>query len=825
MVKLPKGLQKKNKNKGKREEIKNLRDNNLQDYFLLNKDPQQRNESDLKLLEERLKTVRYTNERKTQFGLLLEIGETYKFLGPMEKAVEAFKQAIIIANELENTHQKFFALFQLGNAYIMQGFYNEALYYTQKAYECLEMDKNLGLFESTILDALGEIYSCLGNNKKAIDIYNKALSLVKKNKEGEHSKGLTLMSIAKVKSKMGLFSDSISLYQQALNIIRKLGDKRIEASILLELCTNYDYLGEIKKAIEYAQKSRKIYINLSLKIGIGTSSYHIGGMLFHYGDEGKALEYLSQSLKIFKEINNPLWSARTLWYLKEIYLNQGSVEKFKKAQDEALSLMQKTKSSLDLGQFLIDVTSEMTSRDYRIEDENEKVELLKISLDLQKKCLDTFQNTDSPQLIGKALTGIGYTYVKLKNYSEALKFYSAAVATYNSSGTINFLAITYTRIGELYRKQDNPTKALEYYRKSLKIYQKMLEKLEGTNLYLNFKSLFSFLPMLIEDIKETIYKSCFMENQSEIIENTKILAIDVCKKAVDANLKQIIPEIGKNSEAIREIINIAKKRKEEIKDLQAEITVIKNNHYKNKDHPEYYETITKKIITILKDETPHLEFWQERLNNNNFNQLYGESKEDLIAIRILMNYLDDYLEICLFQIAKIIEREIQHKIFEKFRNITQDLNQFTFNLKGSTFSGKIIKKIEHSHRRLLSFLNRKVKLTLGDFGLILEHVLLLQEQSIKVKLFDELGNFIINSISNKEQGALVDFLVRPFKFLNIPDSRFKDTRFNDLRNYVAHPKDSTSRLQLKINKAFINRLIDIITDRAPFILPTICKFY
>lgn len=731
MVKLPKDLQKKNKNKRKREEKEYSRKNNLQDYFLLNIDPRQRNESDLLLLEERLKKVRYTNEKKTEFGLMLQIGETYKFLGPMEKAIKAFKQAIIIATELGNMYQKFTALFKLGNAYVMQGFYNEGLHYTQKAYECLEKDKNIKLFESTILNALGEIYSCLGNNKEAIETYNRVISLIKKNKEGDRFKGLTLMSLAKVKRKIGLFSESICLYQQALKIMQKIKDKYMEASILLELCSNYDYSGEIKKAIECAQKSRKIYINLNLKIGIGISSYHIGGMLFHYGDKEKALKYLSHSLKIFMTINNPLWRARTLWYLKEIYLNQGSVEKFKKAQDEALLLIQKTKSSLDLGIFLIDVTSEMTSRDYGIEDENEKAELLKKILDLQKKCLDTFQNTDSPQLIGKALTGIGYTYVKLKNYSEALKFYNAAIAKYKGSGTIYFLAITYTRLGELYQKQDNPTKALEYYRKSLQIYQNLLKNLEGTSLYLDFKLIFNFLPMLIENIKETIYKSCFMENLSENIENTKILAIDVCEKVMDANLTQIIPEIGRNPEIIKEIIDIAKSRQEEIKDLKVEITFIKSNHDKNKDQPGYYENITKQIISFLKNKNPHIEFWQERLSISYFNQLCEESKDDLIAIRILITLMGEYLEICLFQIVKIIEREILYRIFERFRNTTKNPNQFTFILKSTIFSGKTIKKIKRSHDKLLSFLNRKVKLTLGDFGLILENTLLLKNNQLK----------------------------------------------------------------------------------------------
>lgn len=257
MVKLPKDLQKKKK---KRKEVYSGEDN-LQDYFLLTIDPRQRNESHLKLLEERLKKVRYTNEKKTEIGLLLQIGETYKFLGPMDKAVKALEQAIILAEELGNTHQKFTALFQLGNAYVMQGFYNQGLHYAQKAYEYLEYDKNLEIFKSTILNALGEIYSCLGDNKKAIEIYNRVLSLIRKNKEGDHFKGLTLMSIAKVKRKMGLFSESISFYQQALSLMQKVGDKQIEASILLELCANYDYSGELRKLLSMLKKVEKSTLN------------------------------------------------------------------------------------------------------------------------------------------------------------------------------------------------------------------------------------------------------------------------------------------------------------------------------------------------------------------------------------------------------------------------------------------------------------------------------------------------------------------------------------------------------------------------------------
>lgn len=65
--------------------------------------------------------------------------------------------------------------------------------------------------------------------------------------------------------------------------------------------------------------------------------------------------------------------------------------------------------------------------------------------------------------------------------------------------------------------------------------------------------------------------------------------------------------------------------------------------------------------------------------------------------------------------------------------------------------------------------------------------------------------------------------MKPFKFLNISDSGFEDVHFSDLRNYVAHPKDSNSKLQLKVNKAFINQLINVITDSAPYVLPILSK--
>ncbi|GAI92679.1 unnamed protein product, partial [marine sediment metagenome] len=168
--------------------------------------------------------------------------------------------------------------------------------------------------------------------------------------------------------------------------------------------------------------------------------------------------------------------------------------------------------------------------------------------------------------------------------------------------------------------------------------------------------------------------------------------------------------------------------------------------------------------------------------------------------------------------------EIQQKIFEKFRKITKNPNKFTFLLKTTIFSRNEIKKIERSHTRFLSFLNGRVKLTLGDFGYIIEQIQLLQQQSIKIKLFDRLSNFINNTLSNKEKGDIAKFLVKPFELLNISDPHFKDIRLSDLRNYVAHPKDSTSKLQLKINKTLINRLIDVVTDKPPQILPLLSKF-
>ncbi|MBE9540982.1 MAG: tetratricopeptide repeat protein, partial [Proteobacteria bacterium] len=201
-------------------------------------------------------------------AVLGNLGSAYFNMGQVEKAVEYYENALVIAKEIGDRWGEGNHLGNLGNAYLNVGQVGKAIEYFQKALAILkEIDDRRG--EGSVLGNLGNAYRNMGQVEKAIDYYEQALVISKEigDRRGE---GNALVSLGNAYSYLGQVEKAIEYYQKALVISKEIGDRQGEETGLGNLGSAYSYLGQVEKAIKYYQKALVISKEIGDRRGEGS---------------------------------------------------------------------------------------------------------------------------------------------------------------------------------------------------------------------------------------------------------------------------------------------------------------------------------------------------------------------------------------------------------------------------------------------------------------------------------------------------------------------------------------------------------------------------
>ncbi|PXF56866.1 MAG: hypothetical protein C4B59_16220 [Candidatus Methanogaster sp.] len=119
---------------------------------------------------------------ETHGGVLGNLGNAYSNLGQVEKAIEYYKDALVISREIGDRRGEGNRLGNLGNAYSNLGQVEKAIEYYEDA---LVISREIGdrRGEGNRLGNLGNAYSDLGQVEKAIEYYEGALTIGKEIKD------------------------------------------------------------------------------------------------------------------------------------------------------------------------------------------------------------------------------------------------------------------------------------------------------------------------------------------------------------------------------------------------------------------------------------------------------------------------------------------------------------------------------------------------------------------------------------------------------------------------------------------------------------------
>jgi len=231
----------------------------------------------------------------------------------------------------------------IGNVYMDQGNYSQAINYYFQALEIVERTKDEK--EIAHINAnIGTFYYSQGDYPRALDYYFKALKINEavRNKEDMPS---ILGNIGSVYDDQNDYSKALEYYFKALKMDEELEDRKGIAINLGNIGNIYGEQNDYSKALEYYFKALKIREDIGAKNLIASCLGNIGALYNKQRDYTKALDYNFRARKIANEVGDKSTEAINLAEIGSIYLN---ARKFLDAEKYLLQALNLSESIGDL---------------------------------------------------------------------------------------------------------------------------------------------------------------------------------------------------------------------------------------------------------------------------------------------------------------------------------------------------------------------------------------------------------------------------------------------------------------------------------------------
>jgi CHAT domain-containing protein/Tfp pilus assembly protein PilF len=366
-------------------------------------------------------------DKRSEGRVLGNIGTVYEDMGQTQQALEYHQKALDIAQELKENYDIVTTLSNIAVLYGDLGYSAKSLEYLERAYKEANEPKMVVI----ILNNFGQVYGNLGQFEKALEYQQKALASYQdfRNVINEKDRGIeaaTLSNIGMSYLQMGQFQKAIEYIEQAFSIDKAREDLNGEATSLNNLGLIYGNLGQPEKAMEYFQKALLISQKTKYQSSEATTLNNIATQYHYMNQFPKALENFQKSLSINQKIGNREGEAQN-------FANIGSVYGSMKQSQKALENLQ--------------------------------------------KALLIFQNLQNPQLEAVTLSNIGGQYLSIKDFEKSLEYLQQALPMHRKVQNRSSEATTLYNLAYLEVNRGNLQAALAPIQSSIEIVEELRTKI------------------------------------------------------------------------------------------------------------------------------------------------------------------------------------------------------------------------------------------------------------------------------------------------------------------------------------------------------------
>ncbi|HJQ35251.1 MAG TPA: tetratricopeptide repeat protein [Pyrinomonadaceae bacterium] len=214
-------------------------------------------------LEAALASARRLSDRASEEGHSINLGNVYRNVGEVRRAIELYEQAFVIAREIGDRDG-----------------------------------------EGTTLGNLGSAYADLGETRRAIELYEQWLVIAREIGD-RRREGQALGNLGIAYGELGEHRHAVEFHEQALVVLREIGDRRAEAAVLGNLGVTHESLGEPRRALEFYEQDLIIAREIGDYFGEACMLFNKGLILYELDDRTQAIAYVETALKILKRIESP----------------------------------------------------------------------------------------------------------------------------------------------------------------------------------------------------------------------------------------------------------------------------------------------------------------------------------------------------------------------------------------------------------------------------------------------------------------------------------------------------------------------------------------
>lgn len=222
----------------------------------------------------------------------------YSAEGPA-RALPEYEKALALFRQENNRKGEAITIGLMGNAYKRLGQLDKALEYLQRA---LTMKRELGdrLEEGKTLNNIGLFYWNTSNYPKAIEFYNLA-SVIAKELGDRNLEAALHNNVGLVYDDLGDYRRSLEAYNQALEIYRGSEPSEALSNTIGNIGGKHLLLGEYAEALRYYEQALAIDERLKLKPAISVDLENIGLSLIGLGRIQEAIQNLDRGVNLAHE--------------------------------------------------------------------------------------------------------------------------------------------------------------------------------------------------------------------------------------------------------------------------------------------------------------------------------------------------------------------------------------------------------------------------------------------------------------------------------------------------------------------------------------------
>jgi tetratricopeptide (TPR) repeat protein/two-component sensor histidine kinase len=434
---------------------------------------------------------------ETEITIAKELGDVYKNTSDYEKSHHEFQRMEEFARRKGDEKKEGEALHKRSGIYLLQGNFDEALVYGERAYEILKKINDKKEMAGSLI-SIGNVHSYRGDCQEALKYFMESLTMQKEigdkwgmtaslNNSGnvhmnrgnyeealkcleesltikraigdKSGMAISLGNIGVIHKKRGNYEDALKCYEESLRVDRDIGRIEGVAVNLSNIGIVHNLRGNNEEALKCYEESLRINRKIGNKRSMASALSNIGVIHTERRDYGEGLKYIEESMRINREIGRKLFISLNLDNIGKIHDEWGKYGEALKYYEESLKILRESGIKRNTVAKIVHV--------HRIRGDYGKAlvcneEYLKIAIEIGNK-----------EFIIDSLLETGSLHQSLYDFEKALDCHMKSLVLMEKMGLLSTLrAEVLTEIGSDYHELGDEEKALQYLKEA---FEKVVE--------------------------------------------------------------------------------------------------------------------------------------------------------------------------------------------------------------------------------------------------------------------------------------------------------------------------------------------------------------